>query len=342
MAEKHSGNTFESVMMDLQAGKYAPVYLLAGEEPYFIDKIADFIAENAIKPEERDFNQLTFYGLDTTPVNVMDSAHAAPMMADHQVIIVREAQQMRGIDQLEKYVRKPIASTILVICYKDKLGKSRKGWVSECEKNGVLFECAKVRENMLGGFVTNYLSQHGATIEPKALAMVCDSIGADLSRMASELDKLLLSLPEENKRIVPDFVEEQIGISKDFNVFELRDAIVKKDVMKANRIAKYFDKNPKAGNLHSVVPQLFAFFQNLMIAFYCPNKQRDEDLAVWLGMNSAWRVREYQVAMKNFTAVKTMYIIQKLRSVAAKSNGLDNRNATEGELMQELVYFILH
>lgn len=342
MAEKRSGATYESIMKDLNDRKFKPVYLLMGDESYYIDKISDYIAENAIQPEERDFNQMVLYGLETTPMQVMDAAHALPMMAEFQVIIVREAQLMKGIEQLEKYISKPIPSTILVICYKKEAPKSRKGWIGEAEKNGCFFESKKLRDYQLPSFIVSYLKSKGTDIDQKACMMIADSIGADLSRVVSELDKLLITLPAGTTRIVPEFVEEQIGISKDFNPFELRDAIVKKDVLKANRIVKYFDKNPKAGNLHSIVPQLFSFFQNLMSAYYCPNRMNERELAAWLGLRNEWAARDYSAALRNYSATKTMSIIQKLRTIAAKSNGLDNRSATEGELMQELVFFILH
>lgn len=342
MADKRTGTAYQEIMKDLKQRKFKPVYVLAGDEPYYIDLIADYIAENAIEPEQRDFNQVVVYGLDTTPAQVMDAAHAAPMMADYQVVIVREAQLMRGVEQLEKYIRKPVPSTILVVCYKGEAPRAKKGWVAEAEKNGVFFESKKLRDYALPGFITAYLKGKGYEIEQKAALMIAEYIGADLSRVVSELDKMLLTIPKEETRIVPDYVEKQIGISKDYNVFELRDAIIKKDVVKANRIVNYFDKNPKAGSLHLVVPSLFKFFQNLMLAYYCPQRQREEDLAAWLELRSGWAARDYVMAMRNYNATKTMYIIQKLRIIAAKSNGLDNRSATEGELMRELVYFIMH
>lgn len=342
MADRRSATTYESIMKDLHERKFKPVYLLVGDEPYYIDLIADYIAEHAIKEDQRDFNQVVFYGLDSTPVQVMDAAHAAPMMADYQVVIVREAQLMKGVEHLEKYMRNPIPSTILVVCYKKEAPKSKKGWVAEAEKNGVYFESKKLRDYALPGFITKHLKAKGCEIEQKACLMIAEYIGADLSRVVSELDKLFLTLPKGETRIVPEYVERQIGISKDYNALELRDAIIKRDVLKANRIVNYFDKNPKANNLHSIVPFLFSFFQNLMLSYYCPQRQREEDLAAFLGLKSGWQARDYVIASRNYTAVKTMSIIQKLRVMAAKSNGLDNRSATEGELMRELVYFILH
>lgn len=342
MADKRSGATYDGIMKDLKARKFKPVYLLMGDEPYYIDLIADYIADNAIEKEQRDFNQVVVYGLDTTPSQVMDAAHAAPMMAEYQVVIVREAQNLKGIVQLEKYFKNPIPSTILVVCYKAEAPKAKKGWVAEAEKNGVVFESKKLYDSALPGFITGYLKRKGCEIEQKACLMISEYIGADLSRIVSELDKLFLTLPEGETRIVPEHVERQIGISKDYNTNELRDALIRKDVKKVNEIVKYFDKNPKAANIHSIIPALFSFYQNLMLAYYCPQKQREEDLAAWLGLKSRWFVRSYMIAMKNYTAMKTMGIIQMLRTMAARSKGLDNRSTTEGELLQELVYYILH
>lgn len=342
MAEKHNANSFESIMKDLSERKFSPVYLLMGDEPYYIDKIADYITNNAIKEEERDFNQIVLYGVDSTPTQIMDAAHAVPMMAEYQVIIVREAQLLKGIEALEKYLRNPIKTTILVICYKKEAARTKKGWIAEAEKNGVVFESKKIRDYALPALITSYLKTRKMEIDQKACMMIADSIGADLNRVVSELDKLFIAMPEDMKCITPEFVEQKIGISKDYNVFELRDAIIRKDVLKANRIVKYFDKNPKAANLHSIIPQLFSFFQNLMLAHYCPDSKNEEGIAEWLELRGKWAARDYVTAMRAYNATKTMYIIQKLRTVSAKSNGLDRGNASEGELMQELVFFILH
>lgn len=342
MAEKRPALTYDGIIKELRQGHYSPVYLLIGDEAYFIDKIAAYIADNALPAEQRDFDQTVLYGLNTTAAEVSDTARHLPVVAQRQVVIVREAQLMKGIDKLEAYMKHPVASTVLVVCYKKEKPKTTKGWIGEAEKHGVLFESKKLRDYQLPPFITTYLKTRGADIEPKAAQMVSEHIGADISRIVSELDKLFLSLPEGKKHISPDFVEQQIGISKDYNIFELRDAIVRKDVMKANRIAKYFDNNPKAGNLHSVIPALFSFFQNLFAAFYCPDRRREDALASYLGLRGPWQAREYLAAMNVYNATKTMYILQKLRTMAAKSNGLDNRSATDGELMQELIFFILH
>lgn len=341
MAEKMSGKPFAQVFKDLQARKFAPVYLLAGVTPYYIDKIADYIADNAIKEEERDFNQLIFYGQDTTPSQIMDASRGIPMMAEYQVIIVKEAQSMKGIEQLEKYFKSPSPSTILVICYKNEI-KTKKGWVSEAEKNGVFFYAERIYDSKLPDFITGYLREKGYDIDYKAMQMIADHIGTDLSRMATELDKLIISMPEGQQKIMPVDVEEKIGISKDFNESELRAALIARNVEKANLIAKYLDKNPKEGDVHAIIPRLFTFFQNLMAAYYCPDKSNSKALAIALSQPE-WYVRMYIMpALRNYKAVKTMQIISILRTTIAKSNGLDNRSATSGELLQELVYYILH
>ena len=342
MAEKRNATTYDGIAKAIKEKQFSPIYLLMGDEPYYIDKLTDMIVDNALKPEDRDYNMIVMYGLDTSAVQVTDTAMTVPMMADRQVIVVREAQLMKGIEQLEKYMRHPTPSTILVICYKKEAPKGKKGWIGEAEKNGIVFESKKIRDYAVPSFVTSYAKAKGKDIEQKASSMIADAIGADLSRISCEIDKLLITMNESEKRITAEMVEEQIGISKDFNTFELRDAVAKKDVMKCNRIMKYFDKNPKAGNLHSAIPIIFPFFQNLMAAYYCPKRNNEEELALWLGLRSGWAAREYISAMRLYTPMKTMQIIQKLRTTAAKSNGIYNKSATDGELMQEMLFFILH
>ena len=186
------------------------------------------------------------------------------------------------------------------------------------------------------------MKQHGATIDQKAAMMMADHIGADLSRLASELDKLLLSMSGDDRRVTPDMVEQRIGVSKEYNIFELRNAIVNRDILKANRIVNYFDKNPKSGGLYVVLPSVFNFFQNLMAAFYAPDRMSGEGVARHLELKSSWQARDYLTAMRNYTAMKTLQIISKIREIDAKSKGLDNPNTPSGELMKELIFFILH
>ena len=335
--------TFASIMRDLKERKYAPVYYLMGDESYYIDQICDYIAENVLKPEERDFNQTVLFGSDTTASQVADAARRYPMMAERQVVIVKEAQNLKNTDALEKYMKQPLASTILVICHKNgKVDGRKREYVKAIQKAGVLFESMKLRDRELPTFIENYLSERQVSIDPKSTQLIAEAIGSDLSRLTSELDKVLISLPATDRRVTPQVVEDQIGVSKDFNGFELRDAIVNRNVFKANQIINYFDKNPKAGSIYSFLPLLFNYFQNLMLAYYCPQRQSQEAVAAWLDMRSPWAAKDYMTGMRNYTAVKVMQIIGKLREMDAKSKGLDNPNTPAGELMKELIFYILH
>ena len=342
MAEQKTA-TYEGIMADLKAGKYAPVYYLMGEEAYYIDKICDYIAEHALQPEERDFNQTIMFGSDVTAAQVADVARRYPMMAERQVVIVKEAQNLKQTDQLEKYFKQPSPQTVLVLCHKNGTIDGRKReYVKSIREAGILFESKKLRDRDLLPFIEGYLRQREVSIDPKSTQLIADSIGADLSRLTSELDKVIISLPQEDRRVTPQVVEDQIGVSKDFNAFELRDAIVNRNVFKANQIIKYFDNNPKAGNIYLFLPMLFSYFQNLMIAFYAPKKQSQEAVAEWLELRSPWAAKEYMTGMRNFSAMKVLQIISKIREIDAKSKGLDNPNTPPGELMKELIFYILH
>ena len=335
--------TYSSIMKELQSGQFRPVYYLMGEESYYIDKICDYIAEHALQPEERDFNQTIMFGSDVNASQIADAARRYPMMAERQVVIVKEAQNLKNTDALEKYIKQPLTSTVLVICHKNgKIDGRKRELVKAIQQAGVLFESQKLKERDLPTFIENYVKQKNAAIDPKSTQLIADAIGADLSRLVSELEKVLLSLPEENKKITPLVVEDRIGVSKDFNGFELRDAIVNKNVFKANQIVNYFEKNPKAGSIYSFLPMLFNYFQNLMLAYYCPEKGSQERVAEWLELRSPWAAKDYMTGMRNFTAMKTMQIISKLREIDAKSKGLDNPNTPPEELMKELIFFILH
>ena len=334
--------TYDSLMRELVAGQYRPVYYLHGEESYYIDKICDYIAEHALAPEERDFNQTILFGSDVTASQVADAARRYPMMAERQVVILKEAQNLKQTDALEKYMKQPLKSTVLVICHKNgKIDGRKREYVKAIQQAGVLFESAKLRDRDLPAFIEGYLKRKEVSIDPKSTQLIADAIGADLSRLTSELDKVLLSLPEQDRRVTPQVVEDQIGVSKDFNGFELRDAIVNRNIFKANQIMNYFDKNPKAGSIYSFLPMMFNYFQNLMLAYYA-QKKTQEGVAEWLELKSPWAAKDYMTGMRNYTGMKVMQIIGKIREIDAKSKGLDNPNTPPGELMKELIFFILH
>ncbi|MBQ9671936.1 MAG: DNA polymerase III subunit delta [Prevotella sp.] len=334
--------TYEGIMKDLAAGQYKPVYYLHGEESYYIDKISDYIAEHALQPEERDFNQTIMFGSDVSASQIADTCRRYPMMAERQVVIVKEAQNLKNTEALEKYMKQPMPSTVLVMCHKNgKIDGRKREYVKAVQQAGVLFESVKLRDRDLPAFIERYLKQKNASIDPKSTQLIADAIGPDLSRLTSELDKVLISLPEEDRRVTPQVVEDQIGVSKDFNGFELRDAIVNRNIFKANQIMNYFDKNPKAGSIYSFLPMMFNYFQNLMLAYYAPQKTQ-EGVAEWLELRSPWAAKDYMTGMRNFSGMKVMQIISKIREIDAKSKGLDNPNTPPEELMKELIFFILH
>ncbi len=335
--------TYQSIMRDLQARKFVPVYYLMGDEPYYIDLITDYIAEHVLQPEERDFNQTVLFGSDVTAAQIADAARRYPMMSEYQVLIVKEAQNVKNTEPLERYFKAPMPSTILVMCHKNGTIDGRKReYVKSISNAGVLFESKKLRDRDLPGFIEGYLKDRQVSIDHKSVQMIADNIGSDLSRLTGELNKVVLSLPEKDRRVTPQIVEDQIGVSKEFNSFELRDAIVSKNVFKANQIIKYFDENPKAGSIYAFLPMLFNYFQNLMIAFYAPNNKSQEGVAEWLELRSPWAAKEYMTGMRNYSGMKVMQIISKIREIDAKSKGLDNPNTPPGELMKELIFYILH
>lgn len=342
-------------MDDLKARKFRPVYFLHGDEAYYIDLICDYIADHVLAPEERDFNQTVFFGSDVTASQVADAARRYPMMADYQVVIVKEAQNLKQTDALEKYMKNPLPSTILVICHKNgKLDGRKREYVKTIQSAGILFESSKLRERDLPSFIEGYVREKHATIDPKSVQLIAESIGADLSRLTSELDKLIIALtphtttanPQQSPKaalaITPQLVEDHIGISKDFNGFELRDALVSRNVYKANLIINYFDKNPKTGSIYALLPMIFNYFQNLMLVYYCPQRNSQEAVAQWLDLRSPWAAKDYMTGSRNYTAMKVLQIIGKLREIDAKTKGLDNPNTSAGDLMKELIFYILH
>ncbi len=342
MPEKKTTQSFDAIMRELKAGHFLPVYVLMGDESYYIDQISDYIQNHVLKPDQQAFDQIVVYGLDTNAAQLTDLAMQYPMTAPVRVIIVKEAQGMKSIEKLEKYVKNPQPKTILVICYKNGTINRRTKFMSGVEKVGLVFESKKLREWQLPGYVQSFLSKRKVAIDEKSANMIAESIGADLSRLHSELDKLLISLPEDNRCVSPEMVERNIGVSKDFNAFELRSAIVNKNVFKANQIIKYFDNNPKAGSVYSFLPLLFNFFQNLMLAYYAPNRVDKQSVANYIELKSLWGVTDYMTGMRNYSGRKTLQILDKIRETDTKSKGLDNPNTSTGDLMKELIFYILH
>ena len=333
--------TYEEIARELKNRIYKPVYYLMGEESYYIDRISEYIAQTVLNENEKEFNQTIVYGADTDIATVINAAKRYPMMSKYQVVIVKEAQNIKNIEELVYYLQKPLDSTILVLCHKHGTLDRRKKLAAEIEKVGVLFESKKIKDAQLPGFISSYLKRRSVEIEPKASEMMAEFVGADLSRMAGELEKLIITLPRGQKRITPEQIERNIGISKDYNNFELRNALVAKDVFKANQIIKYFEENPKTNPLQMTLSVLFNFFSNLMLAYYAPDKS-EQGIANQLGLKSPWQSKDYMATMRKYSGVKVMQIIGEIRYCDAKSKGVGNPSLEDGDLLRELVYKILH
>ena len=334
--------SYESICKEIAERKFSPIYVLMGEEPFFIDQITDLLIENVLAEEERDFNQSIFYGADADAVSVINAARRFPMMSEYQLIVVKEAQLMRDIELLNAYVKHPLSSTVLVINYKYKTLDRRKSLAAAVEKNGILFESKKIPDYKMPGYITGLLQQRSLAIDAKAAQMLSDFLGNDLNRLSKELDKLAIVMAQMgSKRVTPELVERNIGISKEYNNFELIKALATKDVLKANRIAQYFEKNPKTNPLQMTLAVLFNYFSNLLIAYY--SKDRSEaGLMAALGLRSAFQLKDYQMGMRHYSAMKVFLSIGEIRKADAASKGVDNASASDADLLKELLYKIMH
>lgn len=334
--------TFEEIMKDIRQGRYAQVYYLMGEEPYYIDRIADAIEEGAVAPEARDFDVMITYASDLRDLSpVVNAARRFPMMSPRQVVMVKEAQGIKDLDLLAQYLQHPLESTVLVFCHKHGVLDKRKKVVSLIQDKGILFESKKLKESQVPGFVSSYLKSKGDEIEPKAAQMMSEMVGTDLSRLSGELDKLHLALKAGQKTITAQLVEDCVGISKEFNNFELRNALIERDIEKANKIVAYFAKNPKNNPVQVTLSLLFSFFSNLMLAFYAPDKS-EAGVAGYLEFRTPFMARDYVRAMRVFPARKVMDIVDRIREADARSKGVENNSVDAGNILRELVYFILH
>lgn len=331
--------TYEQIVADIRKKIYYPVYLLHGDEPYYIDQITSLIEESVLSDSEKEFNQTVIYGRDTNTGLIIDYAMRFPMMSNYQVVIVKEAQDVDKIEELQPYVEKPLKSTILVIAYKYKKIDQRKSFAKLVDKNGVLFESAKIYENKIPAWIQEQIRIRGYTIAPQACQMLAEYLGNDLGRIINELEKLVINLPA-GKMIDGAIIEKNIGISKDYNIFELQNALGKRDVVKANRIINYFVANPKLNPAVVVITLLFNYFMKLMIYHQLEDKSKNNAAAA-LSVGQ-WFVKDYEEAAANYTFIKLREIIAILREFDLKIKGVNNASTDEGELMKEMVYRILH
>lgn len=330
---------YEDIISNIRKKIYHPVYFLFGDEPYFIDSICDLIESSVLNESEKEFDQMVLYGRDTTVGNIIDAARRYPMMSGYQVLIVREAQDINKIEDLQPYIDRPLNSTLLVIAYKYQRIDKRKQFARSLEKIGVLFESSKIYDNQLPAWINAQVQARGYKISPKGSVLLAEYLGADLGRVVNEIEKLVINLPAE-AAITEEIIERNIGISKDYNIFELQSALGARDIIKANRIVTYFAANQKQNPAVVVLTVLFSFFVKLMIYHQLTDKSRN-NAASALSVNPFF-VKDYAEAAGNFPMRKLRSIIALLRQYDLKVKGVGNVSTEEGELLKELVYKILH
>lgn len=339
--KKPSGISPKEIIRSVRAGNIKPIYYLMGDESYYIDRIADFIVNSVLQPEERDFNLVTYFGSDTTIDTIIATARTYPMGAKHMVIVVKEAQNLKNIDHLSYYLQQIQPSTVLIFCHKNGALDKRTNVATKINKVGILFESKKLYDNQLPQFIANYFKRRGVAAAPGVAEMIAEYIGSDLNRIASEIEKLLIALPQGEKTISIELLQQNLGITKNFNIFELQDALGKKDILKANRIIKYFEETPKENPIQKMLPSLFKFYSNLMLAYYSPQKT-PSGIANWVGVQE-WQVNKNILpAMGNYSGVKVMNILSEIRRTDARSKGSEGSHTSSADLMKELIYFILH
>ncbi|GHT54303.1 DNA polymerase III subunit delta [Bacteroidia bacterium] len=334
---------FNDVKNSILAKQFAPVYLLQGEEGYYIDQLTALLQSTVLAEHERDFNETLFYGADSDVKDIVNACRRYPMMAEHQLVVVREAQNLKNIDELIHYVTNPLKSTVFVINHKHgKLdGRKKLGLAIAKASANVVFESPKVRDYQVPTFIINYLKNKKIGIDAQCAQILTDYLGADLSKITNELDKLAIILPADNKHITPEIIEQNIGISKDFNNFELQKAIANRDVVKANRIANYFEENQKNNPLILTLTVLFGFFVNLMICHYEKDKTKG-GLMRALGLQWDIQVADYLAAMNNYNPVKTMRNVALIREYDAKSKGFENSLTPVEKQLSELLFKLMH
>ena len=331
--------TFEQILSDIHKKKYAPIYFLMGDEPYFIDVISDTIEEEVLDETEKAFNQIVLYGRDVDIDMVATHAKSFSMMGGYMVVIVKEAQDLKNIEDFEKYIDVIPPSTILVFDYKYKKLDKRRALAKKIDKIGVLFESKKLYENNIPGWIQSYLAEKSYAITPKATQMLTDFLGTDLHKVRNELDKLIIALPK-SKKIDDADVERNIGISKDYNVFELQNAIGRRDVMRANQIVNYFGDNGKENPLLVTAISLYGYFTKILKVHYASDQSQNA-LAATLGV-SPFFVRDYQAAARNFSVANCVKCIAVLREFDLKSKGYNSGETSEKDLYSEMIFKLLH
>src|SRR6056297_415240 len=332
---------YEQIIADLKNKIYKPIYFLFGDESYFIDLISKYIQNNVLTESEKAFNQTILYGKDTDIHTVINAAKRFPMMANHQVVIVKEAQEIKDIDSLVHYATTPLESTILVINYKYKTLDKRKKLYKVIHENAVVFESRKLYDNQIPAWINSYIQTKNKTIDPNAGMLLNEYLGNNLNKIANELDKLIITLPENEVKITTAHIERNIGISKDYNNFELHKALTQKNVLKANRIVNYFAHNPKDNPITLTLTSIYMFYSKVLAYHFIKNKRDRRSVASTLKVNPFF-IGEYETAARQYNPKKIVEIIELLREYDLRSKGYNNVSTSHGELLKELVYKILH
>lgn len=330
---------YKTIIKDIKNKKLEKIYFLHGEEPFYIDLISNAVAEHALEDFERDFNQTVLYGKDCDILSLISELKSYPMMSEKRVVILREAQEFKQFDELEVYIDSPMESTIFVICHKYKPFDARKKSIKNAAKNGIVFKSEKVKEYQLSEWIQTYVKSLGYGITSKAGMLLAEFLGNDLGRIVKEIEKLAL-LIEAGTTINEIHIEENIGISKDYNIFELTNAIATKNILKAFKIVQYFEYNPKAGELVAVIPNLFKLFSQLMKIHFLPNKSR-EAIAQALGVHP-FVAGELTNQRNNYDPKKLAQNIATLHEYDLKAKGVGNPSTPSSELMREMTYKLLH
>lgn len=328
------------IVNEIKQGNIKPIYFFMGEEPYYIDKLTEYIEDNILSEDEKGFNQMVLYGKDVSIEEVISNAKRYPMMAERQVVIVKEAQELsRNIEKLESYAENPQPTTVLVFAYKYKTLDKRKKVTKLLEKAGLVYESKKLYENQVGDWIKRVLSGKGYTIDPKAAAMLVEFLGNDLSKISNELDKLAIILPK-GSTITSKTIEDNIGISKDYNVFELRKAIGERDQLKAYKIADYFAQNPKDNPLVMTTGLVFGFFSQLLQ--YHGLKDKSPGNAAKVLKVNPYFMKDYDVALRNYPMKKVSAIVGALRDIDVKSKGVGANAIPQADLLKEMLVKIFN
>lgn len=335
----------KKIMTDLKGRKYAPVYFLQGEETFYIDVVADYVEGHVLSDAERGFNQVVVYGKDVTMATILTHARRFPMMSERQVVIVKEAQDIQdlgkdiGAKLLLDYLSKPVPSTVLVFCHKHKSLDKRKELGKKIDQLAVTINTKKLYDNQLPEFVSDYAKEKKIAMDDRAVQALCEFVGNDLNRLANEVDKLVISLPP-GESITAERVMAQVGVSKEYNIFELQKAILQRDTLLANKIVNYFESNTKKNPMIPVVAYLFSFFSKVLMASQASDKS-DKGLASELKV-SPYAVRDYSLALRQYPVSKIIDNISSIKEADLKLKGVNTGSADEGQIFRELVWRLMH